>query len=265
MTTQNSNLAIVNANEVSKSQTNNASAEPKGLAYVREHKSDLVGSLEDLQKLLKSNYLQAEKKHTQFNGRLITLRSSVSDKTLRELLNSTEFKVATRAYLPHVEVCEFANGKVEKRHIVLAKQVRLTADNSDKVTKLDDEIIKEFATSIGKSAKITLTGYKHSVEDAFVPCTNYTDLKHDVACDVVCTQEYTAADGSKVTAPIYIVDEDGNRKPKTEVKNVSFYPVLDETVSPKSFINAVNKALADMWIMLFPSEEGNEQPAEAAK
>lgn len=273
MTTQNSNLAIVNANEVSKSATNNAS-EPKGLAYVMSHLSELAGrKVDDLCAAYRKSFLDRVKKHTQFNGRMIDLRADVKDTTERQLLNSIEFKVAAKSHLAHIEVCELADGEVVKCHILLVKQVSVEANGDDlvhgktKVTRLDDEVIKTYL-KLSKDTKIALTGYRHSVGDEFVPCTNYSDLLHEVATDVDCMQEYTAEDGTKGKCPIFIKNEDGKAVKKTEVKNVSFYPVLDETVSPKTFINAVNKAMADMWIMLFPSKEGNEQPAqteEAAK
>lgn len=242
-------------------QTTTSTATLKGLAYVNAHKSEICGELSELQALLRKGYMREEREHTQFNGRLATLCKSVEGKVLRELLNSKEFKIACRQNLPHVAYAAACEGKALRKYIMLAKYV-LYEDES-KVVKLDEAVVLQYNQSIklAKNESLIPVGYRFATDEEFVHTTDIGALiEHAYKRNV--TKTITDEDGTEYQVPVYVVNEDGQKKVATEITKGNFYPVLSETVSPKAFINAVNKALADMWLLLFPAKQ--EESAEKA-
>ena len=257
----------INTNTTAKAVSTNTSSEPamKGMTYVMAHKSELVGELGDVQALLRKAYLREEKEHTQFNGRLATLYKSVESKALRELLNSKEFKVACRANLPHVEVCVHDGENAIGTYNLLCKFVLVTEKNAEKIVKLDNDIVKKYANiRLAKGQGLEITGYRFTVDDKFSDFDPSAYIERDY--EAVVMQEAVAADGTKYQVPVMVTDEEGKQNRKTKVTKGNFYPVLTETVTPKAFINAVNKTIEQMWLMLFPAkqEEGAKAEAKAA-
>jgi len=243
------------------STANTNTGKISALAYVSAHKSEICGELSELQDTLRKAYMREEHEHTQFNGRLATLCKSVESPVLRKLLNSIEFKVTCRQYLPHVEYAAARDGEAVRKYIQLCKYVLV--EDEAKVVKLDESVVLKYNQSIklAKGESLIPVGYRFATDEDFVHTTDMGALiEHDYKRNV--TKTITDEDGTEYQVPVYVVNEDGQKKVATEITKGNFYPVLSETVSPKAFINAVNKALADMWLLLFPAKQ--EESAEKA-
>ena len=215
-------------------------------AQVADNKSALAGEQEKVCKTLIGNLHKLYKSRTTINGRLLDLAECAGD--YAAIVKSADFKVAVKSNLDHITLVQTdGKGNAVGTYIVPVKFVPLASRESYTDYKIEDLVVKYMGR---KSAKNwSLVGYTHNGSDVIT--SEFSKLRHDYAHEVTRTQSAIAADGTQVTVPVYEQDENGNRKAVKDLVTETFVPIVNDTITPKAFENAVKKAIASMWLVLF--------------
>lgn len=237
MATNNSKSATAQVNGVN--NTNNAGIDPQ----VMDNKSALAGEQEKVYKTLISNLHKLYKSRSTINGRLLDLAECAGE--YASIVKSNDFKGAVKSHLDHLTLVQTdGKGNAVGTYCIPVKWAALSSRESYTDYKIEDLVVKYMGR---KSAKNwSLISYTHDGNDTIV--SDFAQLRHEYTTEVTRMVEAFDKDGKSLGK---IADRDDDDKIIKDTFTDIFVPVVCDTVKPKVFESAVEKAVAAMWLILF--------------